>query len=83
MAPPKNPALIQVVEQTVIFLDGNVFGMIERMLERERPRMGLTRYRVKWVVWNIDEAAQKEAKDNQGNKDYLVRVYLGARESAE
>lgn len=45
MAPPKNPAIIQVVEQTVIFLDDNVFGMIERMLERERPRMGLTRYR--------------------------------------
>jgi len=83
MAPPKNPALIQVVEQTVIFLDGNVFGMIERMLERERPRMGLTRYRVKLVAWNIDEAAQKEAKDNQDHEDHLVRVYFGARGSAE
>ncbi len=83
MAPPKNPAIVQVVEQTVILLDGNVFGMIERMMERERPRMGLTRYRVKLVAWNVDEAAQKEAKDNQDHKDYLVRVYFGARGSAE
>ena len=30
-----------------------------------------------------DEAAQKEAKDNPDNKDCLVRVYLGERESAE